>query len=120
MNLRIQRPINWISYSVNEQNINTDWLSKEEIISQIKQAKEYWDIIEQTFSESLWVTDVQTVLEFNELKKVLEKVQTTSEQKSVLLEAMRDVLWLEQYEDIKNKVISSDHFKKITLHSNKD
>lgn len=63
---------------------------------------------------------MQTILEFNELKKVLEKVQITSEQKSVLLESLKKVIWEDEYNKIKEEVISSDNFKKITLHSNKD
>ena len=95
-------------------------MTKEEILKTIQEAKEYWDIVQSQFSQPSSIADFQLVSEFNETKKVLEKVQITSEQKSVLLEAMRDALWLDKYEDIKNSVINSEHFKKITLHSNKD
>ena len=120
MNIRIQRPISWVQYSVNEQTIDTTWLTKEEIISQINQAKEYWDIVQQAYWQPSSVADFQMISEFNELKKVLEKVQVLSEQKSVLLEAMKNTMWTEPYETIKEEVMSSDHFKKITLHSKED
>ena len=68
--------------------------------------------------QSNWIADVQLVTEFNELKKVLEKVQTTSEQKSVILEVMKKELWDEKYNAIKESTINSDNFQKITLHSN--
>ena len=117
MQIEIQRPISWVQYSINKQTFDTKDMSKEDIIQNIQQAKEIWDLVQQTYWQPSSVADFQLVSEFNETKKVLEKVQTLSEQKSVLLEAMKKALGTEAYEKMKEEVMSSDHFNKITLHS---
>lgn len=117
MQIRIQRPINWVQYSVNEQIIDTIWLSKEEITAQIQQAKEFGDIVQQCYGQPSSVADFQLIAEHNELKKILEKVQTTSEQKSVLLEACKNDMGTERYDALKEATVNSQHFQKVTLHS---
>ncbi len=121
MKLRIQRTINWLQYSTNEQIIDTEGLTPEEVKAQIQQAKTYADIIQNTMTETVVVqssqADHQMVSEFTETKKVLEKVQTLSEQKSVLLEAFKTILWEDVYTKHKEEIMASPHFKKITLHS---
>lgn len=120
MKCRIQRPINWVQYSVNEQEFETEGLTETQIQDNIRLAKRIWDLVQTEYSQPTSIADFQLISEFNELKKVLEKVQTTSEQKSVLLEAMKKALWESQYEIIKEETVQSKNFKKVTLHSNKE
>lgn len=121
MQLRIQQTIEGKQYSTNEQIIDTTGKTKEQVINEIKIAKELADMIQSTYTNQTGATqDVQSQLEFVELKKVLENVQTLSEQKSVILEACKQAMGVTEYETIKEATINSPHFKKITLHSTTD
>lgn len=121
MKLLIQRTIAGAQYSINQQSIDTDNLTISQVEQEIRKAKQFADYIQETYSaqaiQQLTQADHQMVSEFTETKKVLEKVQTLSEQKSVLLEAFKTILWEDVYNKYKEEIMASPHFRKITLHS---
>lgn len=76
------------------------------------------DLIEREYSKASSVADFQLIDDYKILQKTLEKSEIMSEQKSVLIEELRKHIWPSDYEIIKDRVISSDQYNKITLHSN--
>ena len=49
-------------------------------------------------------------------KDILEKVQIQSEMKSALIDKLKEEIGEEKYNEIKDKVLTSDDFKSITKH----
>jgi len=117
MKVRIQRPISWVSYSVNEQEFSTEGKSRQDVETEIQQAKEISDFIERTYWQPNSVADFALIDENKILASTVETVSVASEQKTVLIEALKKSLWDVEYSRIRDNVLKSDAYNKINLHS---
>ena len=116
MIITIQRWITGLPYSVNKQEFSTDWMSKEQIIEEIITARAISDRIEETYW-SISPLDIQLAEDNKMYKKLNEKLQVASEQKSVFIKFLKEELG-DRFEDIKTQCLESADYKKVTAHTN--
>lgn len=107
----IQIPIEGIPYAFAKYHIEIDSLLA------LKWLGEVHANISQDVKSAPKELSTQNVLEVQQMKELLEDTVEKSEMKSRLIESLRQELWDEKYNAIREKTLNSDEFKAITKHS---
>lgn len=108
----IQIPIEWIPYAFAKYHIEIDPMFA------LKPLGEIHAKFSQDVKSAPKELSTQNVLEVKQMQELLEDTVEKSEMKSRLIESLKQELWEEKYNIIREQTLNSAEFKAITKHSN--